>query len=234
MSITTNGSGPAASAPHAGHRPMPMAPAMPPPRSRRRPGLYALGVVLVAVGALAAVWLVNSTGDRVPVLTLARDVSYGDTITRADLTTANVARDASARVVPADQLNMVVGKVAATSLVLGSLLAPGEFMTARPPGVGQVLVPLAMPASRLPAGGLAPGDKILVVDTPPADADAPDAAPASISATVVRVGRPDVNDVTVIDVTAVQGDGPALAVRSATGRFALVLEPAEPGAAAGG
>ena len=190
------------------------------------PGLYALGTVLVMVGALAAVWLVNSTSDRVPVLVLARDVSYGDTITRADLTTTDVAHDPQVRTVPADQAAVVVGKVAATRLIRGSLLAPGQFVTAAPPGAGQVLVPLAMPVSRLPAAGLQPGQRILVVDTPPADGDVPATAPASIAATVVRVGRADLNDVTVIDVTAATGDGPALAVRSATGRFALVVQPA--------
>ena len=227
MSTMTNGSGPAASAvPAAADRPMPTAPPLPPLRTRRRPGLYALGTVLVVVGALAAVWLVNSTGNRVPVLALARDVSYGDTITRADLTATEIAHDPSVRTVPADQVSTVVGTIAATTLVKGSLLAPSQFAAMAPPGAGQVLVPLAMPASRLPAGGLQPGDRILVIDTPPADADVPDTAPGSIGATVVRVGRADLNDVTVIDVTAATGDGPALAVRSATGRFALVVEPA--------
>jgi hypothetical protein len=227
MSTVTNGSGAAASAPRTHvDSPMPTAPAVPPPRSRRRPGLYALGTVLVVVGALAAVWLVNSTSNRVPVLVLANDVSYGDTITRADLTTTEVAHDPSVRTVPADQASEVVGNVAATTLLKGSLLSPGQFAVAAPPGAGQVLVPLAMPVSRLPAGGLQPGDKILVVDTPPADADVPVTAPASIPATVVRVGRADLNDVTVMDVTAATGDGPALAVRSATGRFALVVQPA--------
>jgi hypothetical protein len=225
MSTTTNGSGPAASAPprHV-DRPMATAPPLPPPRTRRRPGLYALGTVLVVVGALAAVWLVNSTSSRVPVLALARDVSFGDRITRADLATTEVAHDPSVRTVPADQASEVVGTVATTTLLKGSLLSPGQFAAAAPPAAGQVLVPLAMAVSRLPAGGLQPGDKILVIDTPPADADVPDIAPASIAATVVRVGRADLNDVAVIDVTAASGDGPALAVRSATGRFALVLQ----------
>jgi hypothetical protein len=204
---------------------MPTAPPVPPPRTRRRPGQYALGTVLIVVGALAAVWLVNSTSNRFPVLALARDVSYGDTITRADLTTTDVAHDPSVRTVAADQASTVVGTVAATTLVKGSLLSPTQLAVAAPPGAGQVLVPLAMPASRLPAGGLQAGDRILVIDTPPADADVPDTAPGTIAATVVRVGRADLNDVTVIDVTAATGDGPALAVRSATGRFALVVQP---------
>jgi len=227
MSTITNGSGTASPAARAvAGRVMPIAPPVPSPRARRRLGLYALGTVLVVVGALAAVWLVNSTSHRVPVLALSRDVSFGDTITRTDLTRTDVAHDPSVRTVPADQASVVVGTVAATTLVQGSLLSPGQFATAAPPGAGQVLVSLPMPGSRLPAGGLHAGDKILVVDTPPADADVPQTAPSTIAATVVRVGRADLNDLTVIDVTTGTGDGPALAVRSATGRFALVVQPA--------
>src|SRR3990170_1797249 len=112
MSTMTNGSGPAASAaPAAADRPMPTAPPGLPPRTRRRPGLYALGIVLIVVGALTAAWLVNTSGD---------------------------------------QASTVVGTVAATTLVKGSLLSPGQFTAAAPPGAGQVLVPLALPTSRLP------------------------------------------------------------------------------------
>jgi hypothetical protein len=69
------------------------------------------------------------------------------------------------------------------------------------------------------------GDRLLVVDTPPVGSDA-GTAPASLPVTVVRLGAPDVNGVAVLDVTTTDGDGPAVAVRSATGRFALVLLPA--------
>jgi len=42
---------------------------------------------------------------------------------------------------------------------------------------------------------------------------------------VARVGLPDLNGVSVIDVIAADDDGPALAARAATGRFALVVQP---------
>ena len=84
---------------------------------------------------------------------------------------------------------------------------------------------MAIPATRMPAGGLAPGDRVLVVDTPAAEADPSAVAPATIPATVVRVGGMDVNGVTVVDVTVATGDGPALAARAATGRIAVVVQP---------
>ena len=61
------------------------------PRGRRRPGLLVAGLAMVAVGALAAIWLVSASGHRVQVVMLAHDVPYGAVLTRADLTTTAVS-----------------------------------------------------------------------------------------------------------------------------------------------
>jgi hypothetical protein len=204
---------------------MPVAPRVAAPKGRRRPLMLALGLALVAVGALASVWLVSSASQRVSVLVLARDVPYGSPITDADLNTTDVSVDPNVATVPASELDAVVGSVSATSLSAGSLLSRAELTSAAPPAAGQVLVGVAIPATRMPAGGLAPGDRVLVVDTPAAEADPSAVAPATIPATVVRVGGMDVNGVTVVDVTVATGDGPALAARAATGRIAVVVQP---------
>lgn len=194
------------------------------PRGRRRPALMALGVALTAAGALVATWLVTSAGDRDAVLVLARDVPAGTVLVEADLRATDVALDPGVAVVPATDEAAVVGQVAAVDLTTGSLLAPGQVAPSAPPGEGEVLVPLAVRASQLPAGGVRAGDRLLVVDTPPVGSDA-GTSPASFPVTVVRLGPVDVNGVAVLDVTTSDGDGPAVAVRSATGRFALVLLP---------
>jgi len=204
---------------------MPVAPRVAAPKGRRRPGLLALGIALVAVGALAAVWLVNSASQRLPVIAVVRDVPYGSVLTDADLGTANVSVDSTVQTIPASESSSIVGSVAATDLTAGSLLTPGQVTTVAPPGPGQVLVAVAVPANRMPAGGLQAGDHLLVVDTPNSDAEPSGVPPATISATVVRLGATDVNGVTVVDVTVATGDGPALAARTASGRIALVVEP---------
>jgi hypothetical protein len=200
------------------------APTLVVPRGRRRLGLITAGVGLVMLGALVAVWLVTAAGNRTPVVAVARDVPYGAVITAADLTRADVSVDSSVATVPAGDSAGLVGKVAATDLVAGSLLAPGQVTTAGPPGPGEVLVPLAVAAKKIPAGGLVAGDRLLIVDTPPADADPPAGALHTIGVTVGRVGAPDLNGVVVIDVVAKDGDGPGVAARAATGRFALVVQ----------
>lgn len=235
MTTATDGSGPhrtihpPRTIPPAGPgqpaRPLPIPPRAPVPRGRRRPGLVALGVVLVVLGVLSGAWLVRSAGQRVAVLALARPVPFGSVITAGDLTRAQVSVDPSVATVPAGALAQVLGRVAATNLTQGSLLTRAQVTDVAPPAPGQVLVALALPATRMPAGSLQAGDQVLVVDTPPKDADPPTLPPSTIPATVVRLGPPDVNGVTVVDVTVGSGDGPALAARSATGRIALVLQP---------
>lgn len=229
----TDGSGPprtlhpAPAAPSPGPqrspRPLPAAPRAPLPRGRRRPALLALGVVLVVLGILGGVWLVRAAGERVAVLAVARPVPYGAVLTAGDLTRAEVSVDPAVATVPAGDLDQVLGLVAATNLTPGSLLTRSAVTRLAPPGPGQVLVAIALPAGRLPAGPLRAGDPVLVVDTPPAGAEPPTLPPATIAATVVRLAPPDPSGVTVVDVTVNAGDGPALAARSATGRIAVVV-----------
>jgi Flp pilus assembly protein CpaB len=204
---------------------MPVAAPLRAPRPRRRPGLLALGVALVAVGALAAAWLVSTSSAHIAVLVAARDVPYGTVLTDADLSSVEVAGTGGVAVIPAGERDQVVGRVAATTIVTGSLLAPAQLTAAAPPAPGEVLVGVPLKADRLPAGGLTPGDRILIVETPGADGDPPTGPPATLAATVVRVGPADLDGVSVLDVTVAAGDGPALAARAATGRIALVLLP---------
>lgn len=194
------------------------------PKGRRRPGLVTAGVALAMLGALVAVWLVTSAGDRTDVVMLARDVAYGSTLTADDLVLTAVAVDPAVATVSAEDVASLVGQVAAADLVAGSLLAPGQVTASAPPGSDEVLVPLPVSAERLPASGLTAGDRLLIVDTPAAAADPPSTAPESFAATVVRLGAPDLNGMSVLDVVVAKADGPALAARAATGRFALVLQ----------
>ena len=76
------------------------------------------------------------------------------------------------QVIPASQLSQVVGHVAGTTLHPGMLLIAAELATRRPPNPGQVLVPLPVRPSELPASGLQPGDQVLVVATPGAQGQA--------------------------------------------------------------
>ncbi len=201
-----------------------------PVRGRRRPWLIGLGALLAAVGALTVVWLVGAAGQRQEVLAVRADVAYGEVVSDDDLTIARVSVDPGVAVLSWSDRESVVGQVAATRLTPGMLLSAGMVEPAGDPGPGRVLVPIAVPSERMPAGGLRAGDRILAVDSGSAGADGgtgvgEGGAAAAIAATVVRVGPADINGTTVVDVTTVAAAGPRLAVAAASGHVALVIEP---------
>lgn len=200
-------------------------PAGSPTRRRRRPALIALAVALTAVGALAALWLVSTVGDRVPVLAVAQPVALGERIEAADLIAAQVSTDPALQPLPVSALDTVVGQRAAVALLPGTLLTADQITTRVIPGPGEQLVPITLPGSRLPAEPLVAGDTVLVVPTPQINGDPPETEPDTIEATVVSVGGTDRNGLVTIDLLVDPSDGTMLAAQAATTRVALVLQP---------
>jgi hypothetical protein len=195
---------------------------LPAVRGRRRPWLVALGVLLAALGALAVVWLVGAAGQRVEVLVVRQEVPYGQTITDEDLGMARVSVDPGVSVVASADRGQVVGQHASTELRPGMLLSADMVTADGGPAPGQAFVPLAVGPERMPAVGLRPGDRILVVDAGDPAVDA--ASSGTFSATVERVGSTDVNGITVVDVATSSVEAPGLAVAAANGRVAIVLQ----------
>ena len=203
-------------------------------RRRRRPGLWAGGAALLAVGAFGAAALVGRAADRVPVLAVARTVHIGQTVSDGDLVVARVAVDPALRPVPAGERERVVGRVAAVELRPGSLLTADEVTDAAVPGAGEQLVGLLVKPGQLPARGLVPGARVLVVATPgeqsggaapssPADGGV---GPVGVPARVVEVGSADADGAVTVDVAVSERTGPVLAAWGSTGRVALILLPA--------
>jgi hypothetical protein len=196
-----------------------------PVRGRRRPWLLGLGALLASLGSLTVVWLVGAAGQRQEVLAVRSDVAYGEALTADDITIARVSVDPGIAVLPGVDREAVVGQVATTRLTPGMLLTEGMVEPVGEPGPGRVLVPIAVPAERMPAGGLRAGDRILAVDSEPAGPDTGVSGAAEpTAATVVRVGPVDINGVTVVDVTTTAAAGPRLAVAAANGHVALIVE----------
>lgn len=190
-----------------------------PVRGRRRPWLLGLGALLATLGGLTVVWLVGAAGDRQEVLAVRSDVAYGQALTADDLTTARVSVDPGVAVLSTQDADAVIGLVASTRLSPGMLLTSDMVEPSGEPEAGRVLVPIAVPADRMPAGGLRADDRLLAVDAEGAG----DMAPTP--ATVVRVGPADINGITVVDVTTATQAGPGLAVAAANGHIALVVQP---------
>ena len=197
---------------------------LPAVRRRRRPAVLALAVVLVGLGALVNAVAVRQ-GDRVAVLAVARPVPVGQQIAEADLSVVQVATVSSLVTVPADQRASVVGRYAAVGLRPGSLLTSDAVTDQRAPLAGQAVLAVAVKTGLVPARGLGPGDRVLLV---PVSGDQPtrpaDSAP--VHATVVDVGQPDSTGAWAVDVAVDEPAAAELADAAASGRLALVLLPA--------
>jgi hypothetical protein len=201
------------------------APVLPPPRHRRRPALLALAVTMVILGALGAAYLATSLGQTSPVIAIAREVPWGQTLTAADLVQARIPADPALEPIPYGDRDQVIGLIAATTLTPGSLLTRDALTNQRLPAPGQQLVGVGVSAVRLPTTALRPGDDVLLVPVTAGSAPAATegGAPSAVKATVVQSGPPGTDGLRVVDVLVDAADGPDVAARAAAGLIAIVV-----------
>jgi hypothetical protein len=191
--------------------------------------MVALAVAMVGAGVLISAAVYGRTVHRVAVVMVTRQVSSGGVIAAADLGTTSISVGTGIRVIPARQLAQVVGEIAAVGLRPATLLAPADLTKAQPPGPGEVLVPVSVKPSAVPASGLLPGDHVLVVATPGDQGQAGSSAgPPSLTAPMPAVVEaasdiPDADGFDVIDLLVSGTSGPALAEQVSTGQFALIV-----------
>ena len=197
---------------------------------RRRWGLVALGVILVAVCAVAAYLLVVTAGVTRPYLAVNRTVPYGATIRSEDLTVVNVNPAAGLQPIAASSRDQVIGMRAAADLFPGTLLTRAHLTDLAIPAPGQQLVGIELKPAQVPARTLKPGDAVILVIVPPTGVvgvpdpkASPPAKPESIRATVAAATPPATNGNVRVDVAVSQSDGPTVAAMAAAGRIVVVV-----------
>jgi len=187
-----------------------------------------VAVLVVVLGGLMSMWAVSSYAHRDRVLVIAQNVPVGQTITAADLAGADLSVDPRVAAFTVDQQGEVIGKVALVDLAKGTLVNPSQVGQSQQLSAGQVLVGLQLKPGQLPAVGVAPGQRVLLVATPVDTASATPAggAPGPIEASVAESGVPDPSTgVTVVDVRVPQGAGVSLARMAAGGNVTVVVLP---------
>lgn len=204
---------------------VPPAPVLPPPKRRRRPLLLAAGAVLVVLGAVGAYGLASSASQRVAVVALAADVSWGQPITAADLVEAKIATDPALHPMPWAERTTAIGKLAATDLHTGALLNIDDVMAGQVPAAGQALVGVAVKPGQLPATELAARQQVWITR---ADHDNQAASLASTSSAPIRaviytVGAPDASGGRTVDVLVDSADAATVADWSAAGVAAVIV-----------
>ncbi|MFJ9729431.1 SAF domain-containing protein [Streptomyces sp. NPDC101209] len=202
-----------------------------PPRvsaRRRRPGVIALSLALIAAGGAGVAVLLMQVGHRTDVVTVTRDVQVGQVLTEDDLGKASVVLDPAVKAVRVDSLRSVVGKRAAVELKPGSLLAPSQVTKDNLVKAGEQLVPIGLEPKQIPATALVPGQRVELVHVPAPGTTGTDktsdAAPQTIGGRVVKAsGAAPGTGVVVVDVAMSAADGPAAAAWEAAGTLRLVL-----------
>ncbi|MBA9050941.1 SAF domain-containing protein [Streptomyces murinus] len=202
-----------------------------PPRvsaRRRRPGVIALSLALIAAGGAGVAVLLLQAGHRTDVVTVVRDVQVGQVLTEEDLGRASVALDPVVKAVRADDLKSVVGRRAAVELKPGSLLASSQVTSDNVVKAGEQLVPIGLEPKQIPATDLVPGQKVQLVHVPaqgtPDAGNPPDVAAQTIDGRVVKAsGAAPGTGVVVVDVATSASDGPTAAAWEAAGALRLVL-----------
>ncbi|WP_245887541.1 hypothetical protein [Umezawaea tangerina] len=167
------------------------------------------------------------SGDRVPVLALARAVQVGHVVTLQDLRQVAVAVDQGVAVVDAEQTSTVVGRPMATSLSAGTLLTPDAVGSAAIPPGGQAIAALALKTGQFPPE-IGAGARVFVVavagPTSTATSAPADGGGAVWPAVVTSVTAPASEQITVVSVQLTEPEARQVAAIPA-GRLSIVLLP---------
>ncbi len=134
----------------------------------RRPlvAVASTALVLASVAIFATVY--SSADKRVPVLVVTTTIHQGQRITGSDLGTVDVAASGGLSMVPVAEASELSGTWAASTIPAGSLINRSDVTTSRPLAGGTAVVGLALKEGQLPAGGVEPGDRVMIVATPAA------------------------------------------------------------------
>ncbi|WP_411092809.1 SAF domain-containing protein [Streptomyces sp. 049-1] len=207
-----------------------------PPRvsaRRRRPGVIALSLALIAAGGAGVAVLLLQVGDRTDVVTVVRNVQVGQVLTEQDLGKASVALDPAVKAVRVDNKESVVGKRAAVELKPGSLLSPSQVTKDSLVKAGEQLVPIGLKPEQVPATALVPGQKVQLVHVPAQGAadtgkELGKDSPQSIAGRVVKASKAAPGTgVVVVDVATTADDGPTVAAWVSADALRLVLDSPE-------
>lgn len=190
---------------------------------RRRWGRVAAGVAAAVLGAWVFAALYLSADDTREVLVVAEDVARFETIERGHLRVVSLPAEGDVSAVPADRLDGLVGRVAATDLVAGSLLADGHLIPAgeRLVAAGEAVVGVLVGPGDSPSGGLRRGAEVSVVVRPAAGV--PGAA-VEVRGWVLDVsGEVSSSRERPVEVVVARGDAAAVSAAAADRRVTIVV-----------
>jgi hypothetical protein len=195
-----------------------------PPIRQRNLTRIALGVVVLAISTLGVVSLRSDASATRSVLVVTRAVAAGERVRGTDVRRVQVPAAIGAQVVSATDLGDVVGRIARTTLVDGSLLSPGQLTTDNADSdtavVGATLKDGQFPTT------LTVGDRVLVVTAATSSAGIDEAAPRSARGVVIDLADAPDTSATVVSLRVPLEVAPTFAAAGGDGHVSLVsVEP---------
>ena len=124
---------------------------MPSAPRERKPALAALAVLLVALGAVAAGYLVINAGHRVGAVEITQEVGQGQRIPASAIKEVEIASNSGINYVAWQYANRVAGVYAAVQIPAGTLLTPAMTTATNNLAAGKVQVGLSLKPGQAPA-----------------------------------------------------------------------------------
>lgn len=149
---------------------------------RARTSWIALGLlVLLGFGLLGAV-TVARVADRTSVLALAQPIDRGEELTAAHLMAVEVGTDGTVLVATLADRDALLGQRATGPMEAGTLVTRAQFASGPSIPEDARVVGLALAPGEYPTRSLRPGDRVVVVRTPPVTpgGDTADTGPATL------------------------------------------------------
>jgi Flp pilus assembly protein CpaB len=200
-------------------------------RARRVDFRVLIGLALLLAGVLGTLAIVQQSGQRTPVLVMARSVQAGQVIGARDVRVAELGVAPGVATLGIGERARVVGRRAPVPLEAGQVLGPAVVADGPTLAAGQVAMSLALAPEHAAAGQLRAADQVAVVAS--GKPDDPGAGVGSgVLLSPVRVlsvlpdGDDNSSDRRLLVSVAVRPDQAALLARAAQGTLDLVLLPA--------
>ena len=124
---------------------------MPSAPRERKPALAAVAILLVALGAASAGYLVLNAGHRVGAVEITQDVGQGQQIPASAIKEVEIASNSGINYVAWQYANRVAGVYAAVQIPAGTLLTSAMTTAANNLAAGKVQVGLSLKPGQAPA-----------------------------------------------------------------------------------
>lgn len=190
--------------------------------ARRRGPELTLGLVIVALFALAGTWFYANSTDQDAVLALRNPVERGSVLTSEDLQVVQINTDDVVNVLSREQAAAVVGQIALSDLSAGTLITTDDVAVTAAIEPGDGIVGLALDPGEYPTLALRPGDTVRVVEVPGASDTNGDEVVLAERAEIVDVAPIGVQNQLFVSLSVDTNDADAIARAGARDRVRLV------------